>query len=71
MREWQWMHIFLEAIEADIEEELIIPKFLEDTSKQQVAANRGVAYHRIMECIDFANNDIEAQLDSFIRARVY
>ena len=27
MREWQWMRIFLEAIEADIEEELIIPKF--------------------------------------------
>lgn len=56
----------LEAIEADIEEELIIPKFLEDTSKQQVAANRGVAYHRIMECIDFANNDIEAQLDCLL-----
>lgn len=56
----------LEAMEADAEEELIIPKFLEDTSKQQVAANRGVAYHRIMECIDFGNNDIETQLDSLL-----
>ena len=56
----------LEAVDANIEEELIIPKFLEDTSKQQVAANRGVAYHRIMECVDFGNNDIEAQLDSLL-----
>ncbi len=53
----------LEAVDANIEEELIIPKFLEDTSKQKAAANRGVAYHRIMECIDFGNSDIEAQLD--------
>ena len=58
----------LEAMDAASEEEdLIIPKFLQDTSKQQAAANRGVAYHRIMECIDFAKDDIEAQLEYLLK----
>jgi len=50
------------AIEANTATEMIVPKFLEGSFKEKTAANRGTAYHRIMECLDFGNSDIEAQL---------
>ncbi|MBU5481179.1 helicase-exonuclease AddAB subunit AddA [Blautia sp. MSJ-19] len=69
-RSWQGEAEKEEAVfyETDVEE--IIPAFISGVKEEYRGAARGTAYHRLMECLDYANAENARQIQKQIRQLV-
>ena len=54
--------ISVSAEEQDEEQEAPVPAFMAEKQEEYKGAARGTAYHRVMECLDYAEADTEEQL---------
>ena len=55
-------NISVSAEEQDEEQEAPVPAFMAEKQEEYKGAARGTAYHRVMECLDYAEADTEEQL---------
>ena len=55
-------NISVSAEEQDEEQEVPVPAFMAEKQEEYKGAARGTAYHRVMECLDYAEADTEEQL---------
>ena len=55
-------NISVSAEEQDEEQEAPVPAFMAEKQEEYKGAARGTAYHRVMECLDYAETDTEEQL---------
>ena len=52
----------MSAEEQEEEQEAPVPAFMAEKQEEYKGAARGTAYHRVMECLDYAETDTEEQL---------
>ena len=52
----------MSAEEQEEEQEAPVPAFMAEKQEEYKGAARGTAYHRVMECLDYAEADTEEQL---------
>ena len=55
-------NISVSAEEQEEEQEAPVPAFMAEKQEEYKGAARGTAYHRVMECLDYAEADTEEQL---------
>ena len=55
-------NISVSAEEQEEEQEAPVPAFMAEKQEEYKGAARGTAYHRVMECLDYAETDTEEQL---------
>ena len=55
-------NISVSAKEQEEEQEAPVPAFMAEKQEEYKGAARGTAYHRVMECLDYAEADTEEQL---------
>lgn len=55
-----------ELFKSDESDEKYIPKFVSDVENTLSGTDRGSAYHKVMELLDFDNEDIKSQINSWI-----
>lgn len=62
--------LFEAPVDEDASRDEYLPKFLKKSEVKISGADRGSAYHKVMELLDFDNEDIKSQIDLFVEQQL-